>query len=160
FHRPHRSARAKLALARARARCHGAARGREAGPRSGMRSIRRGLAMPPRTDARPRGLWPMLSLAAALALGASAARGDLRSLAPGRPRAGAHDPLSSLVRRMDRYLRRHEVDGVTMDWRYQVSASEEIRQTVVCQLLAYEELVRLLDRPRLRDEVVRHADFL
>src|SRR5262245_6195878 len=27
FHRPHRSARAKLALARARARCHGAARG-------------------------------------------------------------------------------------------------------------------------------------
>ena len=71
-----------------------------------------------------------------------------------------HDPFAGLVRRMDRYLRQHEVDGVTMDWRYQVSPSEEIRQSVVCQLLAYVELERLRDRPRLRSEVIRHADFL
>jgi len=61
---------------------------------------------------------------------------------------------------MDRYLRLNEVDGVTMDWRYQVSPSEEIRQSVVCQLLAYVELERLRDRPRLRREVTNHADFL
>src|SRR5262249_10970338 len=71
-----------------------------------------------------------------------------------------HDPLGSLVRRMDRYLHNNEVDGVTMDWRYRVSPSEEIRQTVVCQLLAYVELQRLHPNGRLRREVVQHADFM
>jgi hypothetical protein len=52
------------------------------------------------------------------------------------------------------------VDGVTMDWRYSVIPSEEIRQTVVCQLLAYVELARLDPRARLRVEIVRHAEFL
>ncbi len=77
---------------------------------------------------------------------------------PGRPRAA--NGVAPLVRRMDRYLQRHEVDGVTMDWRYEVSPSEEIRQTVVCQLLAYVELHRLQPRPRLRDDIVQHADFM
>jgi hypothetical protein len=61
---------------------------------------------------------------------------------------------------MDRYLRQHRENGVTMDWRYDVSPSEEIRQTVVCQLLAYVELERLLSKRRLREEIVAHADFL
>ncbi len=73
---------------------------------------------------------------------------------------GADDPLAPLVQRMDRYLQLNEVDGVTMDWRYSVSPSEEIRQTVVCQLLAYVELYRLQPRTRLRVEIVRHADFM
>ncbi len=78
---------------------------------------------------------------------------------PDLARAG-DDPLAPMLRRMDDYLQLHEVEGVTMDWRYSVSPSEEIRQTVVCQLLAYVELCRLDPRPRLRVEVVRHADFL
>lgn len=71
------------------------------------------------------------------------------------------DPLAPLLRRMDGYLQQNQQEGgVTMDWRYSVSPSEEIRQTVVCQLLAYVELARLDPRPRLRVEVVRHADFM
>src|SRR5580765_1957047 len=70
------------------------------------------------------------------------------------------DPLAPMLRRMDDYLQEFEVDGVTMDWRYSVIPSEEIRQTVVCQLLAYVELARLDSRSRLRIEVTRHADFL
>jgi hypothetical protein len=61
---------------------------------------------------------------------------------------------------MDRYLQANEVDGVTMDWRYQVSPSEEIRQTVVCQLLAYIELYRLTGMARIRTDIVEHADFM
>ena len=70
------------------------------------------------------------------------------------------DPLAPMVRRIDHYLQEFQVDGVTMDWRYSVIPSEEIRQTVVCQLLAYVELSRLDPRARLRVEIVRHADFL
>jgi hypothetical protein len=85
-------------------------------------------------------------------------------LGPGSaPAAGAapgRDPLPAMIRRIDRYLRHHEVDGVTMDWRYAVSPSEEIRQTVVCQILAYAELYRLRPTPPLRREIVEHADFL
>jgi hypothetical protein len=65
-----------------------------------------------------------------------------------------------MVRRIDDYLQEFQVDGVTMDWRYSVIPSEEIRQTVVCQALAYVELARLDPRTRLRVEIVRHADFL
>jgi hypothetical protein len=65
-----------------------------------------------------------------------------------------------MLRRIDNYLQLHQVDGVTMDWRYSVIPSEEIRQSVVCQLLAYVELARLDARSRLRLEITRHADFL
>jgi hypothetical protein len=81
--------------------------------------------------------------------------------APDVAQAAPHDdPLPAMVRRIDRYLRRNEVDGVTMDWRYSVSPSEEIRQTVVCQVLAYVELYRLHPTSPLRKEVVEHADFM
>lgn len=74
--------------------------------------------------------------------------------------AMSDDPLAPMLRRIDDYLQVYEVDGVTMDWRYSVIPSEEIRQTVVCQLLAYVELARLDPRPRLRTEILRHGDFL
>lgn len=74
---------------------------------------------------------------------------------------GWQDPLAPMLRRIDAYLQlNQQAGGVTMDWRYSVSPSEEIRQTVVCQLLAYNELYRLDPRPRLRVEIVRHADFM
>jgi len=79
---------------------------------------------------------------------------------PEPPGSAGVDPVSGLVRRMDSHLQRFEVDGVTMDWRYEVSPSEEIRQTVVCQVLAYAELDRLRPTPRLREDLVEHADFL
>ena len=77
-----------------------------------------------------------------------------------RAAGGWEDPLAPMVRRIDDYLQEFQVDGVTMDWRYSVIPSEEIRQSVVCQLLAYVELSRLQPRTRLRVEIVRHADFL
>lgn len=77
-----------------------------------------------------------------------------------RPAGAWTDPLAPMLRRIDAYLQQFQVDGVTMDWRYSVIPSEEIRQSVVCQLLAYVELSRLDPRTRLRIEIVRHADFL
>src|SRR5262245_53241889 len=125
-------------------------------------SMRAGRLLPSPDDPRPRPsrVHALLLLAAGLVLSA-AARADQPVAHPGHPPGNAHhDPVPALVRRMDRYLRRNTVDGVTMDWRYQESPSEEIRQSVVCQLLAYAELARLRDRPRVRLEVARHADFL
>lgn len=73
----------------------------------------------------------------------------------------ADDPLLPMVRRLDHYLQEYQQEGgVTMDWRYSVSPSEEIRQTVVCQTLAYVELHRLQPRARLKLEIERHADFM
>ena len=98
---------------------------------------------------RPAGALAALALVAAGLLSASPTHAD--------PWV---DPLAPIVRRMDRYLQLSQVDGVSMDWRYSVSPSEEIRQTVVCQVLAYVELYRLFPRARLRIEIVRHADFM
>ena len=83
-----------------------------------------------------------------------------RLAVPQPPRGAPRDALGPMIRRMERYLRQHEEGGVTMDWRYQVSPSEEIRQSVVCQLLAYVELSRVHPQPRLRREIAGHADFL
>lgn len=103
-----------------------------------------------------------LALAAASLLRAGTAGAStpvLKAPLPGVP-AAWEDALAPMIRRIDDYLQEFQVDGVTMDWRYSVIPSEEIRQTVVCQLLAYVELARLDPRARLRVEIVRHADFL
>jgi hypothetical protein len=86
--------------------------------------------------------------------------GHAEPRAPSPQTVAWDDPLAPMLRRIDDYLQIFEVDGVTMDWRYSVIPSEEIRQTVVCQLLAYVELARLDPRKRLRVEIVRHADLL
>src|SRR5215831_14633128 len=101
-----------------------------------------------------------MSRALASALLACGLVGELSGTAAGSPAASDPDPLAPMLRWIDDYLQRFEVDGVTMDWRYSVIPSEEIRQSVVCQLLAYVELSRLDPRSRLRIEVTRHADFL
>lgn len=72
----------------------------------------------------------------------------------------ARDPLLPLVRRMDRYLQQHEVDGVTMDSRYDINPSEAIRMSVVCQILGYVELYRARPTARYRREIVEHTDYL
>jgi hypothetical protein len=105
-------------------------------------------------------LRTLLLLAGVLAVAQPAGAGPGLVGPDRRAAAAEQDSLPALVRRMDRYLRQNEVDGVTMDWRYQVSPSEEIRQSVVCQLLGYVELRALSDLPRLRREVTDHADFL
>lgn len=80
---------------------------------------------------------------------------------PERPQSRRpSDPVPGLVQRIDRYLQDHEVDGVTRDARWVYNETEEIRQSVVCQLLAYAELQRTEPEPRLRADVVEHADFL
>lgn len=105
--------------------------------------------------------FPARILAAAALAGALVVPVPAARAAPPDPATrGPHEPLSAMVRRIDRYLQRHEVDGVTMDWRYTVSPSEEIRQTVVCQVLAYAELHRLHPTGRLRKDIVEHADFM
>jgi hypothetical protein len=123
-------------------------------------------ALPPHPPRRTlhRAAAILLALAAGLAplwlpapLGATPRTADVET---GRQPAGPPDSLSLLIRRMDRYLQRNEVDGVTMDWRYAVSPSEEIRQTVVCQVLAYAELDRLRPIARLHTDLVEHADFM
>jgi hypothetical protein len=114
------------------------------------------------------GRWPLLRhgltmavVAACLLLAPQSPGAAPRATAPDpRARAVWEDPLAPMVRRTDEYLQRFKVEGVTMDWRYSVIPSEEIRQTVVCQLLAYVELARLDPRPRLRAEILHHADFL
>lgn len=116
----------------------------------------------PRPLAPLRALVGAASLVALLALGSAPvwATASHASARAGPAFATVDDAVAPLVVRMDRYLQQHEVDGVTMDWRYDVSPSEEIRQTVVCQLLAYVELYRLQPRQRLRDDIVQHADFM
>ena len=96
----------------------------------------------------------MFALALTLALAAAAPSN------PTPARIAWEDPLAPMIRRIDHHLQEFQVDGVTMDWRYSVIPSEEIRQTVVCQLLAYVELARLDTRTRLRVEILHHADFL
>src|SRR5262245_298236 len=119
------------------------------------RSITRG-----RSQFWGRSRLPAMPRVLAIALAASC----LLALIPGPSAAvvtdAIDDPLAPMLRRMDDYLQEFEVNGVTMDGRYSVIPSEEIRQTVVCQLLAYVELSRLDSRSRLRIEVSRHADFL
>ena len=72
----------------------------------------------------------------------------------------AGDPLPGVLRRVEHFLRRHEVDGVTLDARYELNRTEVIRQTVVCQVLAYAELHEIERSKRLRREVLEHADFM
>jgi len=115
--------------------------------RQGVRMVRSHAG---RSALGRRGLT-MAVVVACLILAPSSSGASARDASPAvRAQGGWEDPLAPMVRRTDDYLQQFEVDGVTMDWRYSVIPSEEIRQTVVCQLLAYVELARLDPRPRLR----------
>ena len=71
-----------------------------------------------------------------------------------------HDALIPLLGRIDAAIQLREAEGVAMDWRYQISPSEEIRQTVICQLLAYVELYRIHPNARMLRDIRDRADFL
>ena len=77
---------------------------------------------------------------------------------PGR--AGTDDPLFPMLVRMNTYFHQHEVDGVTLDSRYDLAPSEVIRLSVVSQLLGYEELYRAYRRKSFRRDIVERADYL
>ena len=72
----------------------------------------------------------------------------------------ACDPLIPVLRRIDQYFQRNEVDGFVLDPRYVVNATEAARLSVVPQLLAYAELYRVSPLTRLRRDIVERADFL
>ncbi len=94
-----------------------------------------------------------LAIALALVAPASAQPSERRS-------ASEPDPLIPMIRRTDRYLQRHEVDGVVMDWRVVINASEAARLSVVPQLLAYTELYRVRPSRRIRRDIRDRADYL
>jgi hypothetical protein len=92
----------------------------------------------------------------------AAARADGRDPEPrGRPdREREPEPLTAMVRRMDRYFVEHAVDGVTLDSRFDINPPEAIRQSVVCQLLGYAELEALHPRRRFVTAMSRDGDYL
>lgn len=70
------------------------------------------------------------------------------------------DPLMPLLQRIDAYFQAFEVDGVVLDSRWVISATEAARLSVIPQLLGYAELHRALPTPRLREDIVQRADYL
>ncbi|HEY6866131.1 MAG TPA: hypothetical protein VI792_02675 [Candidatus Eisenbacteria bacterium] len=102
----------------------------------------------------------LVALAGAGLLAAALACGRAGPAGRGPERADAGDALVPLLYRMDLYFQRHEREGVAMDWRYRVDPAEETRQTVVCQLLGYAEIDRVLPTRRTEREITDRADFL
>ena len=81
----------------------------------------------------------------------------------GWPRAFAEpaDPTLALIQRTDAFLHRTEgLDGVTRDPRNLRNPPEEIRLSVIPQLLAYCELYRIFPRTTAYRDIVDRADFL
>ena len=76
--------------------------------------------------------------------------------ATGEPR----DPLAAMLHRIDAFLHRGEADGVTRDPRSLQNPPEEIRLSVVPQLLAYCELHRVYPSVAHYEDIVARADFL
>src|SRR6185369_316375 len=131
------------------------------GPQEDSRSvdvIRRSLAM--------RRFLPALFLAFAmlLASGTSARGSGARRATPPAPvpelKPTRHDPLVAIVRRVDRFLWKNTVGGVTPDPRWVLNATETARLTATCQLLGYAELNTVVPRQRFRTTVQECADTL
>jgi hypothetical protein len=70
------------------------------------------------------------------------------------------DPVVDVLNRIDAFLHRGEVDGVTPDPRNLQNPPEQIRLSVVPQLLAYCELYRVHPSTAHHDDIVARADFL
>lgn len=77
-----------------------------------------------------------------------------------RGRSDRRDRLIPLLRRINRFFERNETDGVTIDSRWVLNYTEAVRQSVVSQLLAYDELYKVYPTRRFRQDIVHHADFL
>src|SRR5262245_66628338 len=93
----------------------------------------------------------LLPLAFALTLAVAPA-----AVAAPRP---PQDPLAGMIHRVDAFLHRAEAEGVTRDPRSFGNASEEIRLSVVSQLLAYCELYRAFPSAAHYQDIVARADF-
>ena len=71
-----------------------------------------------------------------------------------------NDPVMARLHRMDKFLHSQEVDGVTRDPRSLGNPAEEIRLTVVPQVLGYCELYRTFPNPVHYRDIVDRADYL
>jgi len=74
--------------------------------------------------------------------------------------AAPPDPRAALVRRMDHYFQRHEVDGVVLDARWTLNETEAVRLSVIPQLLAYVELERRPSGGDFTRDIADRADYL
>lgn len=104
-----------------------------------------------------------ISLAIAAMLAATVA--DARAVDPQRAPPASHplqtvDAVAPMLRRIDRYLQSHEVNGVVLDPRVALNATEAARLSVVPQLLAYAELERVHPSARFRADIADRARFL
>ncbi len=79
--------------------------------------------------------------------------------APGDP-DHSNDPLVPMLKRIDAYLQRNEREGVVLDARVSVNATEAIRLSVVSQLLGYTELYKVVPSVRVRQDITDRADYL
>jgi hypothetical protein len=68
------------------------------------------------------------------------------------------DPRDALVRRMDHYFTRNEVDGVVLDGRWVLNETEAVRLSVTPQLLGFVELERR--HPGHARDIQDRADYL
>ena len=96
----------------------------------------------------------LFTLLAACASAVPDAHAVIRDPAPFR------QPLHGLLLRMDQFLHAQEVEGVTRDPRSLGNPPEEIRLTVVPQLLGYRELYRTYPNPIHYRDIVERADYL
>jgi len=74
--------------------------------------------------------------------------------------AGADDDLAATIARVDFFLQQNEVDGVSREPRELPNESEEVRLSVVPQLLAYLDLRRAAGGRGYDDDIVARADYL
>jgi hypothetical protein len=95
-------------------------------------------------------------------LGRPIARAFLLAIALAGPSAARAQTaeLAATVGRIDAFMQRHEVDGVTRETRVLPNETEEIRLSVVPQLLAYHELWRAAGGHGHEEDIVARADFL
>jgi hypothetical protein len=75
-------------------------------------------------------------------------------------RAEPADPTLAILQRTDAFLHRGEVDGVTRDPRNLWNPPEEIRLSLIPQLLGYCELFQTFPHTTAYQDIVDRADFL
>jgi hypothetical protein len=72
----------------------------------------------------------------------------------------ARQTRAKLLRRLDWFFQRNEVDGVVLDARWVLNETEAVRLSVMPQLLGYAELERRHPSARLRRDIQERADYL